>query len=122
MTVPETKDDVTIIGIEWNPEFPDLRFIDGDGNPLSLSHEELCNHPLWKDLSMDHVPTIYYKHPGRDIDSGIWRVWVSALPQEGFESEPSFCPSSGISRYMQYLIICWLYNIELTVWEHQRCH
>jgi len=117
------------IGLEWNPKFPEPYLIDAEGKPLSLPHNQLCKHPCWKNIRKEgdvtRIPTIYYKCLGRDIDSGIWRVWVSDEPQPGFKEVPGFTiiQIGGHARVGDkanwklftaetYLVTCWLYEIE----------
>lgn len=125
--------DKPVIGIEWNPQFPDLRLIDEWGKPLALSHAELCKHPSWKAIYKAdngiHIPTIYCKSTGRDFDSGIWRVWISDHPKPGFVQVSSFIVTQDMApvtvlslkagktllSLAQYNILRYLFHIEKTV-------
>ena len=123
-----------IIGFEWNPKFPNSYLIDAEGNPLSLSHDELCEHPTWKNICKEdgvtHIPTIYYNATGRDVATGIFRVWVSDEPRAGFRTIPSFTmvQIGGHARVgnktnwtlltpERYIIISWLFQIEWIAWR-----
>jgi len=74
-----------IIGLEWNPNSPNWRIIDLEGNPLSVTPDEIDKHPVWSNIDKAPdgytLPTFYFKHislPNRTC----W--WLSCKPQDGF--------------------------------------